>query len=232
MLWQTTPPSTRGPKAALTLDRLASAAITLADAHGLAGISMSRVAERVGVTPMALYRHVPGKTELVDLAFDTVMGAPPDLDAISGGWRPRIERWARGLWMIATEHPWTLDVLTRLRLFGPNELAWMECGARALAEGGLSGAPLVDALMLIVGQMRTVAQYAIVAPGAGATKGALTSKQWTAGISAVLDEHAALFPTLAVATASGAFAPVDDPLAFGLDTVLGGIELLVGKRVV
>jgi AcrR family transcriptional regulator len=230
MLWQTAPAPTRGPKAALTLDRLARAGIALADADGLARVSMSRVAKRVGVTPMALYRYVPGKTELVDLIFDTAMGTPPDLGAVGGGWRPRIETWARGLWAIGVAHPWALGVLARLRLFGPNELAWMECGARVLADAGLAGAPLLDALMLIVGHVRTVAQYTVVAARAPGAVGGLTTSQWAAGVGAVLNEHSAQFPTLVAAAAAGAFAPADDPLAFGLQRVLDGFEAVIPKN--
>jgi hypothetical protein len=75
--------------------------------------------------------------------------------------------------------------------------------------------------------VRTVAQYAVVTPGSGQ---GLTSEQWAAGVSAVLEGHASQFPTLIAATAAGAFAPVDDPLKFGLERVLDGIEVLVPKR--
>jgi AcrR family transcriptional regulator len=231
MLWQTAPAPTRGPKAGLTLDRLARAGIALADAQGLHGVSMSRVAKRVGVTPMALYRYVPGKSELVDLIFDTAMGLPPDLDTIAGGWRPKMERWARGLWDVAIAHPWTLDVLTRLRLLGPNEVAWMECGGRALADAGLDGAALFDALLLVVGHVRNVAQYA-VRPRGARVRSTLTNEQWIAGLAAVLAEHAERFPILLGATAAGAFAATDDAFDFGLQCVLDGLErrVAIAKR--
>ena len=43
-----------------------STAWRLFAADGLDGISMRRIAERIGVTPMALYRHFPSKDAIVD----------------------------------------------------------------------------------------------------------------------------------------------------------------------
>ena len=55
------------PKAGLTTDAIVAAAIELADAEGLAAVSMGRVANRLGYTPMSLYRHVPSKEALLAL---------------------------------------------------------------------------------------------------------------------------------------------------------------------
>jgi AcrR family transcriptional regulator len=231
LLWRTAPAPKRGPKAALTLDRIARAAIDIADADGLSAVSMSRVATTFGFTTMSLYRYVPGRIELIDFMFDTAMGLPPALESVSGGWRPRIERWARELWMLVSEHPWSLEVLGRLRLPGPNELAWMESGTRVLTETGLSAASLLDSLFLIVGQIRIVAQYAVAVPDAS---GALSTLQWANGVTALLSEHATEFPSLAAATSAGAFAPTNDSLDFGLNRVLDGIAVaatrLAGKK--
>ncbi|GAA0924651.1 TetR/AcrR family transcriptional regulator [Nonomuraea longicatena] len=59
-------------KRRLSLDGIVRAAIALADEEGLRAASMRRVAERLGFTTMSLYRHVPGKAELVDLMRDHV----------------------------------------------------------------------------------------------------------------------------------------------------------------
>ena len=54
--------------------RSSRAAIELADADGLDGLSMRRVAERLGVGTMSLYTYVPSKAELLDLMLDHVYG--------------------------------------------------------------------------------------------------------------------------------------------------------------
>ena len=56
---------------------------------------MQRLAERLGFTTMALYRHVPGKAELIDIMVDAACGEPPELGVAAGGWREKLELWAR-----------------------------------------------------------------------------------------------------------------------------------------
>jgi len=51
---------------AIRQEQLAQAALALIAAHGLEGLSVARVASRVGLVPSALYRHFSGKGELVD----------------------------------------------------------------------------------------------------------------------------------------------------------------------
>lgn len=49
-----------------TRDRIFAAARELFDADGLAGLSMRKIADAVGLTPMAIYKHYPDKDALVD----------------------------------------------------------------------------------------------------------------------------------------------------------------------
>src|SRR3984957_4776793 len=78
LLWGTRDRPRRGPRPSLSLDRIVAAAISLADEEGLANLSMQRLAERLGCAKMALYRYVPGKSELVALMVDAALGDPPE----------------------------------------------------------------------------------------------------------------------------------------------------------
>ncbi|MGV9327181.1 TetR/AcrR family transcriptional regulator [Streptosporangium sandarakinum] len=71
LLWRE---AEREPRPGLSLRRIVRAAIELADAEGLEGLSMRKVADRLGFTTMSLYRHVPGRDQLVDLMRDEVLG--------------------------------------------------------------------------------------------------------------------------------------------------------------
>src|SRR5689334_10146250 len=62
-LWDGRAQPTRGPKPALTLEGITDVAIAVADAEGLAAVSMQRVAAELGKTKMSLYRYLPGKAE-------------------------------------------------------------------------------------------------------------------------------------------------------------------------
>jgi Bacterial regulatory proteins, tetR family len=59
------------------VSRIVELAIAVADSEGLDAISMQRVASELGYTAMALYRHIPGKPELVDLMREAAFGLPP-----------------------------------------------------------------------------------------------------------------------------------------------------------
>src|SRR5215469_9530919 len=61
----------------LTRERIVAAAIRVADAEGLAQLSMRRIATELGAGPMSLYRHVNGKEELLVSMMDSVLGEDP-----------------------------------------------------------------------------------------------------------------------------------------------------------
>ena len=61
----------------LTRERIVAAAIRVADAEGLAQLSMRRIATELGAAPMSLYRHVNGKDELLVSMMDSVLARPP-----------------------------------------------------------------------------------------------------------------------------------------------------------
>ncbi|GAB3844337.1 hypothetical protein GCM10029963_20830 [Micromonospora andamanensis] len=83
----------RGPKRSLSLDQVVAAGIQIAQAEGLAAVSMSRVAGELGVATMSLYRYVPTKHDLLDLMVDTAFGPPPPPRGVDEGWRPALSRW-------------------------------------------------------------------------------------------------------------------------------------------
>jgi AcrR family transcriptional regulator len=86
------------------------AALELADDKGLAAVSMRAIAERTGVTPMALYPHVGSKAALLDGMLGVVVGQivvdeRPALDSASG-WRDRLRVLLRGARQLTHRHPW------------------------------------------------------------------------------------------------------------------------------
>ena len=54
------------PRQRLTRERILRAAIAHADAGGLETLTMRSLADMLGVAPMALYRHVANKDDLID----------------------------------------------------------------------------------------------------------------------------------------------------------------------
>lgn len=222
LLWGPHPKPSRGPKPALTLDRIARTGVEIADVEGLAALSMQRVAAQLGYTKMSLYRYVPGKAELVALMVEAAVGDPPGTDS-AGGWRERLAAWTHALAMIFQRHPWLLDATVGPRLLGPRELAWTEQAVAALDDTGLTGAERMDAVVLLAGHVRGIAQQARAAdPGHGA------EAQFVAALGELLREHGDRYPALSAAlTHQGS---QDQALDFGLNCILDGLGVLVARR--
>ena len=89
-----------------------AAALELADEYGLEALTMGGVAERLGVTPMALYRHVADKADLLDGLVElllTEFPAPsPELS-----WSDRLSRLAKSVRASAHRHPSVFPLLLR-----------------------------------------------------------------------------------------------------------------------
>ena len=228
LLWGENSAPRRGPKPSLTIERIAWAAIGVADSEGLDAVSMQRVAQECGVTTMALYRYVPGKTELIALMLDIGLGAPPQLDAVAGDWRAQLEAWARQLWAVFQQHPWSLAATAPLRLMGPNELGWFEAAANALSRTSLRADEVVHAVITILLHVRGMAYYAI--NGSGGQRQA-SDGEWENMVAGVLRRHGKELPALAAAGAAGAFGASDESgMEFGLRLVLDGISQRIGER--
>lgn len=59
-------------RSGLTRDDIVAAALDLVRREGIEAVTMRRLADEIGVTPMALYHHIPNKKELLDLAVNRV----------------------------------------------------------------------------------------------------------------------------------------------------------------
>ncbi|GAA0507324.1 TetR family transcriptional regulator [Saccharopolyspora subtropica] len=219
VLWGSRPGPRRGPKPALSLSRIARTGIEVADAEGLAAVSMQRVAGELGFTKMSLYRYVPGKAELVALMADLAMGEPP---ALHGFWRDRLDAWARALLPRFVQHPWVLEVTTGPRIPGPNELAWMEAAVSALSGTGLRGSEQLDAVVVLVGHVRGIAQQAAATPDDS------PERQLHTSLADLLRDHGDRYPAVTAALAEADFH--DEALDFGLARILDGLATLITTR--
>lgn len=132
-----TAPSGRSPgrPARLSRESVLDAASALLSSEGVEAVTVRRVAESLGASPMALYRHVGDKDDLllalVDRLAERLEHPPLPVD-------PR-ERLVL-LWMTLYEglaaHPWLPEVLARRRLMAPSVLwaveeihvAWCDAG--------------------------------------------------------------------------------------------------------
>ncbi|KAA0019476.1 TetR/AcrR family transcriptional regulator [Antrihabitans cavernicola] len=224
LLWGPPNRPKRGPKPALSLDRILETAIALADSDGLASLSMQKLAEELGFTKMSLYRYTPGRAELTALMLDVALGAPPDLSP-THGWRSKLHALATQLHHLSAHHPWSLEIAVGTRIFGPNELGWLESGLAALAGTGLTGGEKLDAIVLVFGHVRALVQQTASTPGGG------SEQDLNAVMAGVLAENAHTYPeVLAAFSAAGAAAEFDNALEFGLARIFDGLAMLIAER--
>ena len=208
----------------LSLAAIVGAAVEVADAEGLAGLSMRKVAERLGFTTMSLYRHVPGRDHLVDLMRDAVHGDPP---ALTGdGWRPDLEAYAWHAWELRKLHPWLAEVPDRY-VPGPNAIAHYEHALTILVDTGLTPAEVVGAVGL-VGRFVDAEASALVEAARAERGSGVSDEEWW-GARDSLFARFDRYPTLTRLWETGGFDQ-PDPFGFGLARLLDGIELLIEKR--
>ncbi|MCF6467115.1 TetR/AcrR family transcriptional regulator [Nonomuraea sp. MG754425] len=236
LLWRTSERTSRKGKPELSVDRIVRAAIALADAEGLAALSMRRVAERLGVGTMSLYTYVPGKPELLDVMLDEVYGETPRPEDVPGCWRGRLERIARENWALYLRHPWLLQVAAARPVLGPNATAKYDYELRAIDGIGLSDLEMDSVITLITGFVHGTARGAVESAQAERVTG-ISDEQWWAAHAPFLSRiaDATRYPTASrVGQAAGeelnaAYSP-EHAFEFGLRRVLDGIEALIDQR--
>lgn len=214
------PAATRmGPKPALTLERIADAAVAIADAEGIAAVSMQRVAAEFAYTKMSLYRYVTGKDELIAAMIDRAVGDPPVLDGVRG-WRPRLEAWTALLAETWEHHPWLPMATMGDRAMGTNEIAWIDRAIGTLAETNLGPTEQTAIVLLICGHIRNT--------HSAATAG---TQPWRGGRQRdVVRDHGDDFPALARVLGGDLDEAPDRGRAFGLNCILRGVEAIIAER--
>jgi len=226
LLWDRRPLATRGPKATLSLDAIAAVAVEIADAEGVGAVSMQRVAEQLGFTKMALYRHVPNKDVLLAVMIDLAVDVPPDLAGVRGGWRGKLTRYAELLWEVWQAHPWLPTVTLGSRVMGPNETGWVERAVRCLADTGLTGDQQIDAVLLLSAHVRMA--HSLSAAGSFPWD---ANRRLTAAMTEVLRDRAADFPSILAAIDGATGRPVRSVTdGIGLACVLDGIDHQIRGR--
>jgi AcrR family transcriptional regulator len=125
------------PRLPLSRDRVLHAAVALADEGGVDALSMRKLAQELGVVPMALYKHVANKDELLDGMIDVVVG---EIDPPAGGtdWKTAIRRRVLSARGALLRHPWASRVIESRTTPTPTVLAYMDSIIGIFRAGGFS----------------------------------------------------------------------------------------------
>jgi AcrR family transcriptional regulator len=237
LLWGDGPtPKSRGPKQGLTVERIVRAGIEIADAEGLAALSMRRVADRLNVGTMSLYTYVPSKAELVDVMFDRAIGSV-SREEVEGGWREKLTAIARADWELYERHPWLLQVMAMSRPpLGPNSIAGYDYNLRAVDGIGLTELEMDSVVSMVAVYVQGSARAAAEA-ATSLTDTGVTDDEWWSTYSPLLEKvfDAEKYPTAARvgAIAGETYQSAYDAkhgFEFGLARILDGVAALIEKR--
>ncbi|GAA3042877.1 GntR family transcriptional regulator [Kitasatospora albolonga] len=229
------PPAARlrraAPEVALAAERIVAAAVAIADAEGLAALSMRRVAADLAVSPMALYRHVADKDDLLVRMIDAVFADRALPAERPEGWREPLAVAARTLWDAFRAHQWLAPALSMTRpQLAVNALPFTEWVLAALDGRGLDPWTVFTAHLTLLTYVRGIAMNVESENAAEADTG-LDAEEWMAtqetALRAVL--ASGRFPLLERYTVDGYDFDLDRLFAFGLDRLLDGIAVLLGE---
>ena len=121
----------------LTKERVLRAAVALADEGGVESLSMRRLAQDLGVVPMALYKHVANKDELLDGMVDAVV-AEIDPPIEGADWKTTMRERIQSARRALLRHPWVSSVLESRGEPTPSVIAYMDSMMGVFLAGGFS----------------------------------------------------------------------------------------------
>lgn len=128
----------------LTRDRVLAAAMEIADAAGLDGLTMRRLAEDLGVEAMSLYHHFPNKGAILDGLLERTFAEIEeevggfDADASASTWQPRLRARILGARRVLLRHPWIPAVMESRTTLVPTMARYIDANVGIMRAGGLS----------------------------------------------------------------------------------------------
>jgi hypothetical protein len=185
---------------------------------------------------MALYTHVGGRGELLDLMYDRVHATlrPPG----RGSWPERAGDWAEALLDLYVRHPWAGEVSFARPVLGPHEQQAMETLLEVLQPAGLPWQDATAVVSALFSLVRATARTVCEARAAEAETAQSDPDWWRARMQALAEvapDFAARFPRWMALAAAGGPIPVEtgaDPQTPLMEraarrTFRRGVELLL-----
>ena len=132
----------------LSRERVLQGAVAVADAGGIASLTIRSLAAELGVKPMSVYHHVANKDEILDGIVDLVF-AEIELPTIGGDWREEMRRRAASAREAMRRHPWAIGLVETRTSPGWATLKHHDAVIGTLRAGGFSVAMTAHAFALI-----------------------------------------------------------------------------------
>lgn len=181
---------------------------------------MRAVAERLGVTAMALYKHVDNRSQLVDEMVDRLLvGIDPG--PTRAGWRAAVRARILASRAVLVAHPWMRDAIESRPFATPETLAHMDALIAAMFDGGLSADLVHHAMHALSTRMWGFTRdvLPIPAPPEDPEQRAVAAADFAAA-------YPAMIRMATDADRAGSACDDDAEFAFALDLLLDGVERL------
>ena len=216
--WKPAAPAEPVGGSRLSIATVVATAVEIADEAGLAAVSIRHLARRLGLTPMAVYRHVESRDELVVLMVDAILASPPA--ARTTPWPDALTAWGRALYLRYEAHPWALDAPIPGMPSTPHLVGWMD---RLLGDLDPTGLPVLERLniaLLIAGHVRHIATVRLRAHLLQPAESSDSLAQWLPQFVT-----ADAYPSYARIFEAGVLGPEGGPdLEYGLARIVDGVR--------
>ncbi|WP_191089703.1 TetR/AcrR family transcriptional regulator [Nesterenkonia ebinurensis] len=226
----------RGPNRGLSHERIVAAAIEIADAEGLAAVTMQAVAKSLGFTTMSLYRYVSSKDELLQLMQDTALSVPEKV-RLPADWQEALRMWAGIVREAYRAHPWVL-ALPRgpVSILMPNSVRAADLGLSAMKDLPLEDDEKIGVILVI---SQHVAAWVELEQNLAAADIIAIPAEGVQLLSEVITPER--FPHLVPVMESGNYIVDEVPVVemnngieaeydLGLDLIISGLEVLEQQR--
>jgi len=212
----------RGPRVPLSRERIVQGAVALAGAGGFDSLSMRNLAEDLGAAPMALYRHVANKEDLLDGMIDVVFSEmyPP---AIKGDWKAELRKRGTSARSALQRHPWAVGLMESRVHPGEASAVHHNATMGCLREAGFPFREAVHAYSLLDAYTYGFALQELTIPFE-------TPEESGEVAATTVGERGGDFPYLAEVVVELGNRGYDytEEFEFGLDFILDGLERLLG----
>jgi AcrR family transcriptional regulator len=205
----------------LSRKRVLRAAMAHVDKRGLEDLSMRKLADVLQVAPMALYRHIANKDDLIDAMIDVVF-SEIELPARGSAWRPAMRQRATSVRDALTRHRWAIGLMESRLHPGPANLRHHDAVLGNLRAAGFSVAAAAHAYSLLDSYIYGFALTKMNLPfenGAGEVVDVAQSMLEPFPVD--------MYPNLVEFITEHAMKPgyrYGDEFEYGLDLILDGIE--------
>ncbi|MEU4198115.1 TetR/AcrR family transcriptional regulator C-terminal domain-containing protein [Kribbella sp. NPDC026611] len=211
----------------LSLDQIVQTAMALLDEEGVAGLSMRKLAAKLGAGATSLYWHVPTKNDLVDLLIDEVWGEIDVPQPELAGWRAGALLFAHSLRSAVLRHPWLPEVMYTRPSVGPKAMSLGARGLTLFGAAGFSGNEGDRAMSCVMSYVLGTVS-AEVASREMVRKSGQSESDWMDQLRqetlAVADQYPEMQKSVHRRLEQGFETNLNENFAYGLDVMLDGLQ--------